>query len=268
MKSNVDIGENRPTKNLSGLFKTISLQIRAQTQSSITFMTLSISEILLYDGDVVQIALNYIVLIVFGFVHMFICFFAPVNQNSKIVERVNFVPLYLTFFGIQIGFYHGVDILGVSIIWACILGYLSRQMVFYWLWMREQRFALMFFCAGIIFAAVAYLQCAVDTNNTSTLWADVVGFCIGFILSMLVYWHVRSRANCSNTLESYGLHQEIERLELVCQSQARTIEKEMSLRKQFEKQIAQQNRKEVYETKEANTTSPMSMRKAPIIETV
>ena len=152
---------------------------------------LTIPKILTYDGDVVQIALNYIVLILFGFVHLFTCFRAPVNPTTKIIERLNAIPLYLLSFGLQIGFYEGVGTLGVSLIWSSIFGYLSRQIVFYWPWTRRQSIALLSFFLGVIFAAVAYLQCAIDTSNLSSLWADIICFLVGFTISWSIYWHVR-----------------------------------------------------------------------------
>jgi len=103
---------------------------------------LTISQILTYNGSMDQIVLNYLAMFL-SFIYLFTnCNLVPVNANTKIIERLIWIPLYGFFIGLQIAFYIPTGCIGVSMIWSGILGFVFRQLLFYWDWLKFKRWLL------------------------------------------------------------------------------------------------------------------------------
>ena len=77
-------------------------------------MTSSFSASIIYEGqDTAAVALNYLTLTLSLIYFLPVCLLAPVNSNSKILERLVWLPLLLILFGLQEAFYYAVGEIGV-----------------------------------------------------------------------------------------------------------------------------------------------------------
>jgi hypothetical protein len=77
-------------------------------------MTSSFATSIVYEGqDTAAVALNYLTLALLLMYFFPVCLLAPVNSNSKILERLVWLPLLLILFGLQEAFYYAVGEIGV-----------------------------------------------------------------------------------------------------------------------------------------------------------
>ena len=198
-------------------------------------MSLSIGEILTYNhGPTGEILLNYLT---FSFTLLFtmtVACFVPVNPQTKILEKTIFIPVFLCFFAIQIGFYYALKILGISLVWSGFLGFNTRQFCFYYSWIKSQYIIMYIHTFSIILAAISYIYTAVATNTTSVLYMMIVTYVFGLLVSFISYKHVSRQADITTAIMNYQLQSQIDQLELVCREQERSLTLEKNLRKHFE----------------------------------
>ena len=195
----------------------------------------TIAEIITYNnGDTGELVLNYLT---FSFITLFtlmVTCFAPVNPQTKILERTLSIPLFMILFSIQIGFFYALRIVGISLIWAGFLGFNTRQSCFYYSWIR-MKYAVMFIQAtSIILAAITYVYTAAVADVTAVLYMMIIIYVFGLLLGYLCFYHVSKQANRTTAVMNYLLQSQIEQLELVCREQERSLQLEKNLRRHFE----------------------------------